>query len=395
MADRIGHINDEAVKLAALARGDIPPGLSAVRTQWQLFVSTTHWSWKPLLGQLGWSAPILRYALRCALAVAAGYAVSLHLPWVAHEYWILLTIVVVMRGNLAQTVQRRNARVAGTLLGCVLVMGMLAAHPGARAIFGVIALSMGLAHAFALRRYLYTSIAATVAGLLQAHLLLAGVQPGFAVAERLADTLLGALIAWLFSYVLPAWERNQLPALARRSGRAQAKHAQLALALLDEARASDLPWRLARREAYDSLSDLTLAAQRSLAEPQKVRPPLEPLEALQARSYQLLAQLTAVKSLLLLHRPQLDLKLASAGAGAGRQAHRSRTVGHRGHAAPRRPGHCRPALPAPARPADDHRPHALAAAPAGAGLRHGARAAASPGPRAGRTRQTGRAGAHR
>jgi hypothetical protein len=38
-----------------------------------------------------------------------------------------------------------------------------------------------------------------------------------------------------------------------------------------------------------------------------VRPALEPLEALQARSYQLLAQLTAVKSLLLLHRAQLDL----------------------------------------------------------------------------------------
>ena len=307
MADRIGHINDEAVKMAALARGDIPPGLSAVRTQWQLFVSTVHWSWKPLLGQLSWSAPILRYALRCTLAVAAGYAVALRLPWVAHEYWILLTIVVVMRGNLAQTVQRRNARVAGTLLGCALVMAVLAPHPGARTIFGVIALSMGLAHAFALRRYLFTSIAATVAGLLQAHLLLSGVEPGFAMAERLADTLLGALIAWLFSYVLPAWERKQLPALVLRSTSAQARHAQLALALLDEARASDLPWRLARREAYNSLSDLTLAAQRSLAEPHKVRPALEPLEALQARSYQLLAQLTAVKSLLLLHRAQLNL----------------------------------------------------------------------------------------
>jgi hypothetical protein len=41
-----------------------------------------------------------------------------------------------------------------------------------------------------------------------------------------------------------------------------------------------------------------------------VRPPLEPLEALQARSYQLLAQLTAVKSLLLLHRAQLDMAVA-------------------------------------------------------------------------------------
>ncbi len=38
--------------------------------------------------------------------------------------------------------------------------------------------------------------------------------------------------------------------------------------------------------------------------------PLEPLEALQARSYQLLAQLTVIKSLLLLHRAQLDLSVA-------------------------------------------------------------------------------------
>ncbi len=310
MADRIGHINDEAVRMAGLVRGDVAPELAAVRTQWQLFVSTTVWSWKPLLGQLTWRAPTLRYAMRATLAVAAGYVISLNLPWVSHEYWILLTIVAVMRGNLAQTVERRNSRVAGTLLGCVLVMAMLALHPGARTVFLVVSLASGLAHAFALRRYLFTSIAATVAGLLQAHLLLAGTQFNFAVGERLGDTLLGALLAWIFSYVLPAWERNQIPALVRRSVAAQLAHARLALALLDTAQTSDLPWRLARREAYNSLSDLTLATQRSLAEPKQVRPALEPLEALQARSYQLLAQLTAVKSMLLLRRPQLDLAIA-------------------------------------------------------------------------------------
>ena len=69
-------------------------------------------------------------------------------------------------------------------------------------------------------------------------------------------------------------------------------------------------WRLARREVYDSLSALTQAAQRTLAEPRQVRPPLQPLEALQARSYQLLAQLTAIKSMLLLRRAQLDLDVA-------------------------------------------------------------------------------------
>ncbi|MDB5777900.1 MAG: protein of unknown function YccS/YhfK [Polaromonas sp.] len=311
MADRIGHINDEAVKIAAIARGDVAPELSLVRNQWQLFVSTTKWSAKPLLGQLGWRAPTLRYALRATLAVATGYAVALQLPWATHDYWILITIVVVMRGNLAQTVQRRDARVAGTVLGCLLVMTLLAAHPGAKVLFLIVALSTGLAHAFALRRYLYTTIAGTVSGLLQAHLLLVGLQPTFAIGERLADTLLGALLAWLFSYVLPSWERSQIPGLVRRSIQAQSQHAKLALALLGTAQTADVNWRLARREAYDSLSALTLATQRSLAEPRQVRPPLEPLEALQARSYQLLAQLTAVKSLLMLRRGQLDLAQAT------------------------------------------------------------------------------------
>ena len=311
MADRIGYINDEAVKIAALARGDLAPELSLVRNQWQLFVSATTWSWKPLLGQLSWRAPTLRYALRATLAVATGYLVALHLPWATHEYWILITIVVVMRGDLAQTVQRRNARVAGTVLGCLLVMALLMTHPGAKMLFLIVALSTGLAHAFALRRYLYTTIAGTVSGLLQAHLLLVGLQPTFAIGERLADTLLGALLAWLFSYVLPAWERSQIPGLVKRSVAAQGQHATLALALLGTEQTSDVNWRLARREAYDSLSALTLATQRSLAEPRQVRPPLEPLEALQARSYQLLAQLTAVKSLLLLQRKQLDLAQAT------------------------------------------------------------------------------------
>ena len=303
MADRIGHIHGEAVKMAALARGELAPELSQVRNQWQLFVSATNWSWKPLLGQLGWRAPTLRYALRTTLAVAAGYVIALHLPWSTHEHWVLITIVVVMRGNLAQTVQRRNARVAGTVLGCLLVMALLLTHPGAKMLFLVVALATGLAHAFALRRYLYTTIAGTVSGLLQAHLLLVGLQPTFAIGERLADTLLGALLAWLFSYVLPTWERNQIPGLVKRSVRAQREHARLAL--LGSTPASDVKWRLARREVYDSLSALTLATQRSLAEPRQVRPPLEPLEALQARSYQLLAQLTAIKSLLL-RREQLD-----------------------------------------------------------------------------------------
>ena len=169
-------------------------------------------------------------------------------------------------------------------------------------------LAQAVAHAFTLRRYLFTAVAATVLGLVQAHLLGAGGSAGFVLLERMADTLIGAGIAWAFAYVLPSWERQQIPALVARALAAQTRHAREALAL-GQLQAVDnhpeLAWRLARREAYDSLGVLVQATARAWKEPRAVRPPLAPLERMQVHCYQLLAQLTAVKSMLLLRRGHL------------------------------------------------------------------------------------------
>ena len=306
VTERVAAIGDEVERMFALQRGDLAPEIASVRENWQLFISPTVWSWKPLQSQSGWYAPTLRHALRVAAAVGTGYLVSLHLPWTTHGYWILVTIIVVMRTNLAQTLERRNARIMGTLLGCGVVMAVLGADPDPAAILATVALATAIAHAFAIRRYLITSIAATTTGLLQAHLLVANSHTNFALVERLADTVLGAVIAWLFCYVLPVWERNQLPGLVRRTLVAQARHVRLAL-VPGDTQSPDIDWRLARREAYDSLSALVQATARTLAEPASVRPPLEPLETLQALSYRMLARLTAVKSALQLRRGQLDM----------------------------------------------------------------------------------------
>jgi uncharacterized membrane protein YccC len=309
LVDRVGHIHDEIGRLIALARGDAEPDLAVVRATWQMFISPTTWSWRPFAGLWRRDAPPLRHAIRAALAIATGQAIALATPWGTHDYWILLTIVVVLRGSLAQTLERRNSRVAGTLLGCLLAGALLAAHAPPLLLLVTVTLAQGIAHAFALKRYLVTAVAATVLGLLQAHLLNAGESLAFDAAERMADTLIGVAIAWGFSYVLPSWERTQIPALVARTLAAQARHAQLALGLgqlRDIDNESELGWRLARREVYDSLSALVLATQRSLAEPRAVRPPLEALERMLAHSYQLLAQLTAVKTLLLLRRERLD-----------------------------------------------------------------------------------------
>jgi uncharacterized membrane protein YccC len=257
-----------------------------------------------------WEAPTLRHAVRAALAIGFAYGLGLLSPWGTHDYWILITIVVVLRGSLAQTLERRNSRVLGTLIGCLLAGLVLAAHLPVWALLLVLTLAQAVAHAFALRLYLVTAVAATLLGLVQAHLVNAGVSPAFEVLERVADTLLGVSIAWAFSYVLPSWERKQIATLVARSLSAQARYARISLTLgqmQSMERAPELEWRLARRDCFEVLSALVQATQRALAEPRAVQPPLEPLGRILARSYQLLAQLTSIKTMLLLRRERLQL----------------------------------------------------------------------------------------
>ncbi len=274
--------------------GDEPRlALAEQARDWPRFRTSMRWPIAPLKRAMTGRSPVLRYALRVAIALLVGYNVGLHLPWAAHPQWILLTIAVVMRANIAQTLERRNARLIGTLIGCVLVTALLSLHPSVPAQFLVLALGAGIAHGFAQVRYLVAATAATVLALIQGHLLHTSGE--FALLERLADTLIGTALAWAFSYVLPAWERRQLPALLKRLRTAQLQHARVALGSA-ELSTANADWRLARREVHDSLAAIALAAQRAQSEPLAVQPPLDLLEKVQLRSYRLLAQLGGLRT---------------------------------------------------------------------------------------------------
>ena len=119
------------------------------------------------------------------------------------------------------------------LLGLLLLVlepiayGLLSAHLSALGLLAVLTIAQAIAHSFAVRRYLITAVAATVLGLLQAHMLNTGAAPLFALFERIADTLIGAALAWAFCYVLPSWERGQIPALVARVLTAQGAATQV------------------------------------------------------------------------------------------------------------------------------------------------------------------------
>ncbi len=269
-------------------RGPLPPVVLSAE-QLRRFVNASDWPLSALKAQFTGHSPVLRHALRTGLAFGCAYALAQMLPWAAHPHWLVLSVAVVLRGNLAQTLARRNQRVAGTLLGCLLVVGLarLPAEPWQAIAF---LLAVGTAHAFVLRRYWLTATAATVMALLQAHLMHpAG---GLAVAERVADTVLGAALAWLFSYVLPAWERRQLP---RQVNQARQALSDYALAVLGPAGPDQVAQRMARRRAYDALGALAGAAQRTAAEPRSERLPTDQVLRLLDHSQRLMAHLSLVR----------------------------------------------------------------------------------------------------
>ena len=288
VGDRLRHLGSDVVRVQALLLGAHELG-PLTREQLQRFVAPEGWPLSALRAQASTDSPVLRHAVRASLALGSAYFIALALPWASHPHWLVLSVAVVLRGNLEQTLGRRNARVAGTLLGCAAVL--LLSHVAAPGLLKLVFLAaVGTAHAFVLQRYWLTAGAATVMALLQAHAMLP--MAGFAIGERVADTVLGAALAWAFSYVLPSWERRQLPRLIGAVTQSLRDFAQQALRGAD---GDNIEQRLARRRAYDALGALAAALQRSSAEPAAVQLPVQDVAALIDHGQRLMAHLSMVR----------------------------------------------------------------------------------------------------
>lgn len=305
---RVRHMNQLGLHLAdSLDHASEPLNIDPAVLQ--TLVSPNDWTLPPLKAQLNWQSPVLRHALRATVAMGCADALAHVLPWTSHPHWLLMTVAVVMRGNLEQTLARRDARILGTLVGCVLASLLLWLDPGAAWLFAVLALSLSLAHGYVQRDYRITAASGALLALLQAHLFTPSAHPAiFAAGERLADTLIGALLAWAFSYVLPAWERDRLPLLVRRLLGAQARYAHHVLHWHQDHPSS--PQRShARREVYDVLWLLAQALERIKKEPRRAGSWTPELETLLIRSHRLISHLAGVKGLLTTRHAQLDAGL--------------------------------------------------------------------------------------
>jgi len=301
MQGRLGHVLDDVVAMATRWQTDDQPS-SWSREQLQLFVSPEGWPLAALKPHLSLQSPVMRHALRGMLAMSSAWLLGLALPWASHPHWLVLSVAVVLRGNLEQTLSRRNERVIGTVIGCLLVLALAQVHSH-MVLALVFIVAVGTAHAYVNVRYRVAATAATLMALLQPLLLMPGTGP--AVGERLADTVLGALLAWAFCFVLPSWERRGLTRLSKQLATVLNRHAGNVLRWAPTTE-QQLAQRLSRQQAYQVLGALAAAAQRNAVEPLQVRVPEARLEALLSRGYRWMALLGTLQQTLARRSAALD-----------------------------------------------------------------------------------------
>lgn len=316
LQSRLGHMMDDVCAMVARQARTDDPDSAWTPEKLAPFVSPEGWPLAALRPHLTLQSSVMRHALRSGLALSFAYWLGAMLPWAAHPFWLMLSVAVVLRGNLEQTLSRRNERIIGTVQGCVLVM-LLSQLTWVPVLSAAFIAAVGVAHAYVNRRYRVAATAATLMALLQ-PLMLDPTSDPF-IGERLADTVIGAGLAWLFSFVLPSWERAAVPRLARQLRGALARHAGNMLQWRPSAEAQ-LAQRLSRQQAYTALAGLAAAAQRTRVEPESVRLPEAEIEAALSHGYRLMALLGAVQQQVQRRSDRLDAARASTALPLARKA---------------------------------------------------------------------------
>jgi uncharacterized membrane protein YccC len=286
IGDALGHVQrleralcDDEVAAASIA--DVDLAAFTPRPSFDLKLLTVH---------LTPDSPVFRFAARLALAMTAGALVAQSLSSASHGNWILLTIAVILRASYGLTRERRDDRIIGTLIGCVAAAAAVASLP-IGALVAIQALGLAIVHSFARLRYRIASIGASVMALVSLHL----IDPSQAtpILARIADTIIGAALAQLFSHVLPRWEFNEAPRLAARLRTQIAAFARVAL---DES-ASRQDYRLARKSMIEAIAALSDSAGRMGGEPQAVHRGLGEMADMLIAGYVVAAHLSATRLL--------------------------------------------------------------------------------------------------
>ena len=245
------------------------------RTDRLKFITTQDYSYKILLENLTLKSPIFKHSLRLVVTVLIGYTIGSFFE-LQNAYWILLTIIVIMRPGYVLTKERSQQRIIGTLIGGAIAVGIVLLTNNLGVYIAVTFVAMTLSFTFIQQNYKASAVFIT----LTIVFVYAMLSPDALtiIKFRIIDTLIGAIIASITNLILwPSWESENITNLITDAVTTNKKYLQEVKHLYHDKETVKTPYKISRKHAFIAIGNLHAGFQRMTQEPKCERQHLNKL----------------------------------------------------------------------------------------------------------------------
>jgi uncharacterized membrane protein (TIGR01666 family) len=214
-----------------------------------------------------------RHSLRITTTLLIGLVIGKILPF-ENVYWILLTIVVIMRPGYGLTKERTTNRFIGTIIGGVLGFAFLAADPDVTTLGVLTLIFLVLGLTFNPSNYRIGTSFIT----LHVIFIFAILNPtdDKIVLFRILDTCVGAILAMMANHFFwPYWESLNTNENIKNSVEANKNYLKQISVLYNNKEGINQEYRLARNQAFIEIGNLMASFQRMLQEPKSKQDKLQ------------------------------------------------------------------------------------------------------------------------
>ncbi|WP_336715101.1 FUSC family protein [Chryseobacterium mucoviscidosis] len=243
-------------------------------------------NFRVLRNNISLSSSHFRHALRITIALLLGYLFSLfQFLGIGHTYWILITIVAILKPAYSITKQRNLLRLYGTVAGAVIAYGILHFIHINEVLFTILLLSMIMCFSFLKGKYFWAVLFMTIYIFLSFNFLSPG-NVNVIFKDRILDTIIAAIITSLVAYiVLPVWEHTQNLDLMKKSAEANLSYFQSVISKFLEEKYDLEDYKVKRKNAIISLANLSDNFQRMISDPKNQQKKLEVVHQFVATSH--------------------------------------------------------------------------------------------------------------
>lgn len=239
--------------------------VSLKRHEANQFLTLQEYKPQILLQHFSKDSVIFRHALRLTIAIVFAFILGNFFE-IQNSYWIMLTILVILRPNYGLTRERAKNRIIGTVLGAVIAFGvvMLTQNLIVYTVLSVICLIL----AFSLMQQNYRWAATFIT--LNIVFVYSFIHPNAlsVIQYRVIDTVIGGIIAFAAIYTLfPSWEVLNLKSVLLDAIIKNNAYLNATQQLYQDKKEHQLAYKVARKEAFLALSGLSAAFQRYTQDP--------------------------------------------------------------------------------------------------------------------------------